>query len=267
MVHIGVNKEGPVDHDVPILRIDDRHGNLKGILFGYACHNTAAKAYMKFNGDYAGFAQAKLEEQHRSATAFFVSGCAGDANPHPRGTLELARQHGEELAASIEKALSQPFVPVAGPLKTAYKEFPVFFGTPPRREELQAQLASKDGPHRRWAAAMLKLLDRDGHLPTEYPYPLEVWQFGQDMTLIAMTGEVVVDYDLRLKREFGAERLLVAGYCNDVFAYIPSLRVLREGGYEGDGSMVYYGHPGPFAPSIEETIIGEVHELIGKVRS
>jgi hypothetical protein len=264
---IGVNKEGPADHDVPILRVDDKHGKLKGLVFGYACHNTAAKAYHQFNGDYAGFAQAQLENQHHGAVALFVAGCAGDQNPYPRGSIEHAQLHGEELAAAVEKSMSRPFEPVGGPLKTAYEEFPVAFGVPPSREKLQAQLHSTDLPTQKWAESMLQILDRDGHLPTEYPYPLTVWQFGKDMTLIALAGEDVVDYDLRLKKEFGAEKLWVAAYCNDVFAYIPSLRVLKEGGYEGGGSMVYYGHPCPFSPAIEETVIGKVHELVSRVRS
>jgi len=155
---------------------------------------------------------------------------------------------------------------VSGPMKAAYEEFPVAFATSPGREELRAQLANKDVYHRNWADAMLKILDRDGHLPTQYPYPLEVWQFGQDLTLIALGSEVVVDYDLRLKKELGGDKLWVASYCNDVFAYIPSLRVLQEGGYEGGDAMVYYGQPGPFAPTIEETIIGKVHDLIAQVR-
>jgi len=264
---IGVNREGPVDHDVPVLRVDDLHGKLRAVVFGYACHNTTARDSLQFLGDYAGFAEAGLQDHHPGATALFLAGCGGDANPYPRGTIELARQHGEELAASVEKALVQDLPPVRGPLKTAYEEFPVAFATPPGREELQAQLQSPDVYHRTWADEMLKTLDRSGHLPTEYPYPLEIWQFGQDLTLVALGGEVVVDYDLRLKRELGAEKLWVAAYCNDVFSYIPSLRVLREGGYEGGGAMVYYGQPGPFAPTIEETIIGKVHDLVRQVRS
>jgi hypothetical protein len=222
---------------------------------------------MQFSGDYAGFAQAWLEKHHAGATALFIEGCGGDANPYPRGSIQLAQQHGEELAAAVEKELVRELQSVRGPLKTAYEEFPVAFATPPSREELQAQLESKDVDHRNWAGAMLKILDQDGHLPAEYPYPVEVWQFSQDLTLIALGGEVVVDYDLRLKKELGAEKLWVAGYSNDVFAYIPSLRVLKEGGYEGGGAMIYYGQPGPFAPSVEETIIGKVHDLIRRVRS
>ncbi len=266
-VVIGVNKDGPVDHDVPVLRIDDKHGKLRAVVLGYACHNTTAVDMLQFSGDYAGYTQAWLEAHHPGATALFVAGCGGDANPFPRGSIELARQHGEELAAAVEKVLAGELQPVRSPIKTAYEEFPVAFATPPGREELQAQLENQDVNHRNWAAAMLKILDRDGHLPNEYPYPLEIWQFSQDLTFIAMGGEVVVDYDLRLKRELGAEKLWVAAYSNDVFAYIPSLRVLKEGGYEGGGAMVYYGQPGPFAPSIEETIIGKVHDLIAQVRS
>jgi hypothetical protein len=264
---IGVNKEGPVDHDVPVLRVDDEHGKLRAVVFGYACHNTTAREFMKFSGDYAGFAQAQLENNHPGAAALFMTGCGGDANPYPRGTIELARQHGEELAAAVEKVLAGELQPVRAPLKTTYEEFPVAFATPPNREELQAQLQSNDVYHRRWAKAMLDILDRDGRLPTEHPYPLEVCQFGQDLTLVAMAGEVVVDYDLRLKKELGPSKLWVAAYCNDVFAYIPSLRVLQEGGYEGGGAMIYYGQPGPFAPSVEETIIGKVHDLAQRVRN
>jgi hypothetical protein len=222
---------------------------------------------MKFGGDYAGFAQAQLESNHPGALALFMMGCGGDANPYPRGTLEITRQHGEELAAAVEKVLAGKLHPVHAPLKTGYEEFPVAFATPPTREELQAQLQNGDVYHRRWAKLMLKTLDTDGHLPTEHSYPLEIWEFGNDLTLVAMAGEVVVDYDLRLKREFGAEKLWVAGYCNDVFAYIPSLRILREGGYEGGGAMIYYGQPGPFAPTVEETIVENIDSLVQRVRS
>jgi neutral ceramidase len=113
---------------------------------------------------------------------------------------------------------------------------------------------------------MLKILDREGHLPSTYPYPLQVWRFGEGLTLIAMAGEVVVDYALRLKKELEPGPLWVAGYCNDVFAYIPSRRVLEEGGYEGGGAMIYYLQPGPFAPSIEETIVRKTHELVDRTR-
>ena len=31
--------------------------------------------------------------------------------------------------------------------------------------------------------------------------------------------------------------------------------------------MIYYGQPGPFAPSVEETIIGKIRELVKRANS
>jgi len=75
---------------------------------------------------------------------------------------------------------------------------------------------------------------------------------------------VVVDYDLRVKREYGGP-LIVAGYSNDVMCYIPSKRVLGEGGYEAVDSMIYYGQPGPFADDVEERIFAEIAKVMKRV--
>ena len=81
-----------------------------------------------------------------------------------------------------------------------------------------------------------------------------------DLKLIALAGEVVTDYSLRLKKEFGGNTW-VAGYSNDLCSYIASARMYPEGGYEVVESMLYYDLPGPYTPAIEETIVGKVHEL------
>jgi hypothetical protein len=59
---------------------------------------------------------------------------------------------------------------------------------------------------------------------------------------------------------------LPSSYNSDVFAYIPTARIVREGGYEGATSMINYGHPAPFAESIEEAIAAKVDELIARTR-
>jgi hypothetical protein len=105
-------------------------------------------------------------------------------------------------------------------------------------------------------------LDRGEPLPTRLPYLVQTWTFGEDLAMVFLSGEVVVDYSLRLKREYLQGRLWVNAYANDVPCYIPSERILREGGYEGGGAMVYYGHPAPLASGVEESIVGAVHELV-----
>ena len=264
---IGVNPDGPTDHTVPVLRVDGADGRLRAVVFLYACHNTTLGGDIyQFHGDYAGFAESALESRHAGATAMFMMGCGGDANPHPRGTVDLARQHGETLAGAVHAVLSGAMRPVHGPLRTAFGTAALEFAPPPAREALEAQTTDKNQFVQWHAKELLAILDRDGRLPATYPAPVHVWRFGREMMIVALGGEVVVDYALRLKKELGPDGLWVAGYCNDVFAYVPSRRVLEEGGYEAGGAMTYYGHPGPFATEVEEVLVRRVHDLVGQVR-
>jgi hypothetical protein len=104
---------------------------------------------------------------------------------------------------------------------------------------------------------MLRTIEREGKLPSHYSYPVQVWQFGPSLTLIALGGEVVVDYSLRLKAQHGWEDTWVAAYSNETFAYVPSERVLKEGGYEAQG-----GDGGPFGAATEEIIVEKVNDLV-----
>lgn len=261
------NPDGPVDHDVPVLRVDAPDGGLRAMLFGYACHNTTLGIY-QFCGDYAGFAQQYLEEAHPDATALFMIGCGGDQNPYPRRTVDLAKQHGRSLANAVEAALQTTPQPLSGELKSAYGMATVEYQTPPSRQALEEKAKSTNKYDRRHAERLLKQLDDEGALRNQYDCPVQVVRFGDTVTMVALPGETVVDYSLRLKRELGSKEnapaIWVAGYSNDVFAYVPSRRVLLEGGYEAGGAMRYMTtvlQHGPFAPSVEERIIAVVHEL------
>jgi len=252
--------DGPVDHDVPVLRVSDPQGKLRAVMFGYACHNTTLP-YYKFCGDYAGFAQQYLQEDLPGVTALFVAGCGADQNPYPRGTEERARQHGRTLATAVEAALETVPRPLGGPLVSAAEEVAIDFAPPPAREELQKIAAGKREPDAGHARRLLEELDTSGKIRTSYPYRIQVVRSGDDLVLVALAGEVVVDYSLRLKRELAGPAVWIAGYCNDVFGYVPSLRVLKEGGYEAGEATKYGPLPGPFAASIEERIIAGVKRV------
>jgi neutral ceramidase len=255
------NPDGPVDQDVPVLRVDGQDGKLRAVLFGYACHNTTVGFY-QICGDYAGYAQQAVEAAHPGVTALFMLGCGGDQNPYPRNTSELAQLHGRTLATAVEAALETRPRPLPGPLRLAYGEVDINYAGPPTRADYEAKLKSPDKYEARHARRFLDQLSRDGKLPEKYPFPAQVVQFGNELTLVGLAGETVVDYALRLKQELAGPAVWVAGYCNDVMGYIPSARLLREGGYEPCTSMVFSEiHPGPWAPSLEERIIAKVHEM------
>jgi hypothetical protein len=78
--------------------------------------------------------------------------------------------------------------------------------------------------------------------------------------MIGLGSEVTVDYSLRLKRELGGEgkpAVWVSGYTNDYNGYVPSKRVLLEGGYEAKSR--------PWQPVLEEKIVEKVHALYKEI--
>ena len=259
-MRIGLNPKGPVDHDVPVVRIAAPDGTLRAVLFGYACHNTTLGGdCYKVNGDYAGFAQSELERAYPGTTAMFLMLGGGDQNPHPRGTVELAAQHGKSLAHAVRRVLGGELRPVRPPIRTAYEVVNLDLA-PHDRAAFEKEAQSTNRFRQRRAALMLTAYDQ-GRPVRQVPCPVQVVRWNDDLTLVALGGEVVVDYPLRLKREFGTN-VIVAGYSNDVMCYIPSRRVLREGGYEAVESMIYYGQPGPFAENVEETVMGACRRLL-----
>lgn len=258
--------EGPVDHEVPVMKVAGLDGKIRAIAFGYACHNTTLGFY-QFCGDYAGFAQEYLQVDHPGAVALFVTGCGGDQNPYPRGTLELARMHGRSLATAVNAALGNTPRPVGGTIACAMGEIELPYAPAPSRAQLQERLASKDQYEVRHAKRLLEKLDKREPIPASYPYPVQVVRLGEGDTMIALGGEVVVDYALALKKDFPPGQLWMAGYSNDVMGYIPSRRVLKEGGYEGGGAMRFSStHPGPWDETVEERILRKVRELLAGLK-
>jgi hypothetical protein len=265
-IKIGVNPSGPGDHEVPVLRVSGLDGKVRAILFAYACHNTTLGGdFYQLSGDYAGFAEARLESDFPGATALFMELCGGDQNPHPRNTVALAEQHGETLAGEVRRVLAGTLLPVRGPLRASYVVTSLPFA-PRERAEYEADLKNPkaSAPLVRRAGRMIEAID-SGHPVRHVAYPVQAVRFGQDLTLLALGGEVVVDYDLRAKHEYPGEHLIVAGYSNAVMGYIPSERVLREGGYEAVDNLIYYGRPGPFAPGVEERVFDAIHKAMKRV--
>jgi hypothetical protein len=260
-VILGVNPRGLVDRTVPVLRVESAEGKLRAVLFDYACHNTTlTQTNFSLCGDYAGFAQAYIQERHPGAQAMFMIGCGGDANPYPRGTMADASENGATLGREVCRVLDAPMRPLSGPLTCGFDRASLPLQPFSRAELVQMT----NGPS--WqsgnAKAMLAALDRGATPAPSYECPVAVWQFGGDLTLVALSGEVVVDYVPLIEQAIGPLQLWFAAYCNDVFGYFPSARVLREGGYECRG---LYTTNGFFAPAAQDVLVTTVRDLARRV--
>lgn len=260
-VILGVNPRGPTDRSVPVLRVDGADGKPRAILFGYACHGTTlGPAQMNIHPDFPGYARAAIEEHFPGATALFMTGCGGDANPYPRGSVKEAMAHGQALGTEVCRVADGKLAPISGKLACvrAVAPLPLEVHDRPSLEKIAETGA---GLRKADAKQMLATLDRGEKLPETNAAPLTVWQFGNELTMVALPNEVVVDYVTLLEGAVGPLKLWVAAYCHEVAGYIPSRRVLKEGGYETRG--LYVG-TGWFAPEAEDVLVRTVAEAASK---
>jgi neutral ceramidase len=261
-VGFGVNPNGPIDPVVPVLRATDSNGKVRAVLFGYACHcTTLGGEFNKICGDWAGFACEQIEAEAPGSTALAIIGCGADANPEPRRGLDDAKRHGQAAALEVGRVLKTGMTPLPGRIRARIQQFALPLEALPTRETI-VERTKLPGAGGYFAKTLIERLDRGESLPAQVPYVAQTWCFGDDMAMIFLAGEVVVDYALRLKWETDASRLWISAYSNDVPSYIASRRVLSEGGYEADSSMIYYGHAARLAPAAEDLIIQAVHGLL-----
>ena len=257
---------GPVDHALPVLKVEDGAGNLRALLASYACHcTTCGGELLNVCGDWAGYAGEALERNHPGAQAMMAIGCGADSNPSPRGGpdagLALAKQHGESIATEVRRMLATPFHPITAGLSARRVDAPLPYDKHFTRDEL-TQRAAQPGIIGRHARHWLTRLDSGLLPPSHLDYEITGWNFGDELALVFLPGEVVVDYSLRLKRELNARRLWINAYSNWVPCYIPGRRILTEGGYEAETSLWYYNRPARLAPAGEDIIVNAARRAV-----
>ncbi len=255
---------GPTDHDLPTLFVKDDKGKVRAVYLSYACH-CVTLSHNRIGGDWAGYAADGIEDTFEGAVALVAIGGGADQNPNSGvtgGKEDVANTQGREIAAEVRRLSKNFLAPLKGDVTAKVTTLELALAELPTRKEWEEKAKRMDaiGHH---ARVTLAKLDKGEKLPTKIPYPAQTWAFGDSLAMVHLPGELVVDYPLRLKKELDGRRLWVTGYANNAPCYIPSERVLKEGGYEGGGAMVYYDLPAAFAPGLEDKIVGAVKDQLG----
>jgi neutral ceramidase len=266
-VILGVNPRGLTDRGVPVIRVDGSDLQPRAIVFGTAVHGTTLSANsFLLCGDFPGFAQDALRQRYPKAQSMYLLGCAGDTNPYPRGgkdvvkDLEITRQHGKALADEVGRVLDAKLQPLVGPLRVAFDRVDLPLLAHASRKELTKLAADKNHPQSKEAEQLLAKQAAGEKPRTHINCPVAVWRFGDGLTVVALSGEVVIDYVPMLEKALGPNQLLVLAYCNEVFGYLPTARLLDEGGYETRGVA-----DGSFHASAQDVLVRKVRELAAKV--
>lgn len=260
------NPEAPVEHSLPVMAIHDAaSGDLRGIHFTYACHNVALTASRisgfvnSIHGDWAGLAQEELERRYPGCIAICTIGCGGDQRPDFCGGVDIAAAHAHEISDEVARLLEQPeWRRVVGPIAASLERAELPLGPIPSGAELEA-FAKEEGLSSSVVARAfvarhrLLQLEQGEAVPTGVPFVAQSWRFQDGPTLVFLTGEVCIDYQLQMKQDYGDDVWPIA-YANATPCYIVSRRMLKRGGYEAGNSMFYYGWLRSLEPAAEDVV-------------
>lgn len=279
IVGFAFNRE-KLDHDeteVPVLVARRHDGTPRVILFGYGAHPVAGGRQHEWDADYPGVACTLLEAAFDDVHAQFLTGPAGDQNPHdPRG-FDAAHQYGTDLAGTVADAVTIPGTPVTGSPRTVYDEVALpldLTGLDHAAAAFTVRSVNPDvaGYKHRHARQMLVAL-ADGSFDFEVLLPVQVWAF-DGLTVVFCGGEVVSGFAVTARALTGGP-LWFAGYANEVPCYIPTDDLIdhpcyaggrdADSAHVGGGSMTIYNLIAPFPSSpdgVQDRLNTHVRRLV-----
>jgi hypothetical protein len=254
---------GPVDHDLPLLVVRGEDGKARAVWFSYACH-CVTLSDNKLSGDWAGFAQSEIQRDFPDTIALMSAGCGADANPESGVTgdkADLAAAQGRQLADEVKRMLAEPLTAITVPPAMKLARIDLAFETPRTRAEWEERVAkgAAIGYHARVNLARTR---SRGNAADENQLPDPELALRRTTRRRFSPGRSRRGLLAALEARVRSRRLAIVAYANDAPCYIPSERVLKEGGYEGGDAMIYYDRPNKFAPGLEQKIVDIVHEQL-----
>ena len=263
----------PHDHEVPVLAVESPEGELRSVIFSYACHPTSRSGTL-IGGDYVCYAYDHVEAMHPGVTAFFLQGCAGDQKTRPvdpaedrfiQRNIQEIRDIGVLLGESVVRVLASGGLDqVTGPVSV--RQDVIGLDTEPIDMDLvRAGLKADQGYVQAWARHLSECVENDIPVVTNIPFEIQTVRFGNALALVTLAGEMTVEHGLRLKRELGprVDNVMVLAYTNDIVGYVPVRRQIPEGGYEVWASQQYWKRTGPYVAETEDRIHAAVSRSLG----
>ena len=260
-VSFAPNPEGPIDRDLDTLWLYGEKEGPLGSLTVYGCHPTSLGGYL-VGGDYPGFLCRALEEETR-APALFSTGCAGDVRPwYNVGGEGFARPSLDEMAGAGRAIAGEVLASAADKRALPAQELRIdaaFHSLPysglPAADEIESAAADGENPRRRDWGRLMQGQAAAAPLPASCPHEVQLLRLNPDFYMAFLGGEVLSEIGLNLKEALRPAEAVTVAYANGLIAYVPSEAAYDLGGYEVDGSYMYFLRPAPFAKDAEARIL------------
>lgn len=280
---LGRNRVGAVVPHADILRVRRADGGPLATWFAHACHpTTLGGGNLAVSAEFPGVAVRVVEEMC-GGTALFAQGCCGDINPTQRGTFEEVEENGRALAGAVVAGAADGSAAMGELTLSSHIEVAsLSLQPPPPRAELEARIAayratSEEGARNgvdqgrqgmldaplEWTTAIHELAYRGVPAPTTLDFEIQAVRIG-DTALVTMPGEVFADIGNRIEAASPFRQTTALAYTNGCHGYVPTAAAYREGGYEVDDAIRYYGSL-MFAPASEGELLEGARRALERV--
>lgn len=265
----------PRDDRVPVLLVSG--DGWCGAMINFCCHPTTVQVQPFVSADYPGVACTVVERALGAEACLFLQGACGNVNPVRNTTgFEDVEVYGRSLGGEALRCLSlltardAPAMSATLAVASDTLALPRRDDLPPRepleraRAEAEAAIAAAAtddvrrqaiAAYRRTAEPLRLLALGTGPVPCE----VQVLRLG-DALIIAVEGELFVEYGLRIREHSPAPVTFISAYSNGYQGYIVTPETFDEGGYEASlGPWTRIGRTGG------ELVARRALELIAQV--
>ncbi|MFP3903904.1 MAG: hypothetical protein ACLFWB_06630, partial [Armatimonadota bacterium] len=273
------NPDKPIDLDVPVLRVLQPDGTVRGLLFSYACHPSGISGF-KIGTDFPGFAREYIEQKLADCKTGFLQGCGGDVKPRnldPRtrsfasGPLEVIQELGHELGRAVMAALCGTPQPLGDTVAADSEYVQIPFTDQPTEADVEEQA---DRGHRGtvWAHAVRDFWEAGHRLPYQHPLEVQVFDIG-GLTVVGIAAEVCVEVGMHIKERLSDQTVMTLGYTNGGWDYFaPESAHTEEGyteGYEVKRSFTDtiwpYPQPLGFSDDSEQIMLDAIERIVREI--
>ncbi len=252
------NDEARLWDELPLVRVEDEDGEAIALLWSLACHPVSYPRAGTVSASYPGIVRERLRRtlDRPELPVLFLLGPAGDQRPpawetppHSWKAAAIAalnfRHGGRSVFTNFTDAGYRAWVESLCAAATRT------LGKTGDRLELRASW-------RQTALPLTELMEGHGQ---GLELALSRADLAEGLSLLTLSAEPCAELAFRLRELSGNVGLWVAGCIGPIFGYLPSERMLAEGGYEVDGFQGFFDIEGHYRRGFQGAIEEKVRSL------
>ncbi len=260
-VEMAPNYNVNIDNNLTIVGLYKRDGSLKGLMIHYPCHaNLSKENYIQ--PDFPGVVLGMLDKEFPNSISIFLQGCTADIRPNvvignkfTSCTYEQVLEFSDLFYQDCCYTLKNEPLSLDFNLKTAKKEIFVYQENLKDICEIEEMQFSELPHEREWAVKVLEKNNRNYEV-----LEINIINYADNISFLTYNGEISQYYSQYAKSL--DERVISLGYTNGMIGYICTKEQIDEGGYEPEGSAIYFALSGTYKPEIEEIVQEGIKDLI-----